>query len=248
MRSYLPFFFLWLLVGVSCIDRPDYVIDEPLLTDILVDVHRAEGFMEIQSRNMTFESEQQLMAAVLMSHGVSRAQYDSSLVWYAQHLNLLIRVYGHVNERLDEEYAYWQSRISEKRDFLPSDAGPDVNVWSPGPYVLLSSVRCTDRLRWTLVPDSNYVAGDTLRWQLHVHQPVNRQVVVASICSMTQGEGVTQVASTDSTLSLTFVTDKIRLPEQVFFSLTTFCDTSVASQPILVDGISLRRIHVVEEE
>ena len=42
---YLVLALLSLSVVASCIDRPDIVLDEEQMIDLLVDVHRAEGLL-----------------------------------------------------------------------------------------------------------------------------------------------------------------------------------------------------------
>ena len=115
---YLVLALVSLSVVASCIDRPDIVLDEEQMIDLLVDVHRAEGLLEMQQQQGagfgsdldTYQKE--VIAAVLQKHGVSRSRYDSSLMWYAQHLKLLTRVYGHVDERLKEEHEMWSLQVT----------------------------------------------------------------------------------------------------------------------------------------
>ena len=45
---YLVLALVSLSVAASCIDRPDIVLDEDQMIDLLVDVHRAEGLLEMQ--------------------------------------------------------------------------------------------------------------------------------------------------------------------------------------------------------
>ena len=57
---YLVLAVLSLSVVASCIDRPDIVLDEEQMIDLLVDVHRAEGLLEMQQQLGVGHGEDQL--------------------------------------------------------------------------------------------------------------------------------------------------------------------------------------------
>ena len=153
---YLVLALVSLSVAASCIDRPDFVLEEEQMIDLLVDVHRAEGLLEMQQQQGagfgtdldTYQKE--IIAAVLQKHGVSRSRYDSSLMWYAQHLKLLTRVYGHVDERLKEEHEMWSLQVTETRDFVNSIAGDSVDLWTLRDHLILDSRRYSDILFWEI--------------------------------------------------------------------------------------------------
>lgn len=184
---YLVLAILSLSVVVSCIDRPDIVLDEEQMIDLLVDVHRAEGLLEMQQQQGVGHGEdldtyqKEVIAAVLQKHGVSRARYDSTLMWYAQHLKLLTRVYGHVEERLQEEHEMWSLQITESRDFGISMTGDSVDLWTLRRHLILDRHRHSDILFWEIPSDSNFVDGDTLSWRFCVSQLLPGQKVLASI-------------------------------------------------------------------
>ena len=190
---YLVLSLLSLSVVASCIDRPDIVLDEEQMIDLLVDVHRAEGLLEMQQQQgVGFGTDldiyqKEVIASVLQKHGVSRSRYDSSLMWYAQHLKLLTRVYGHVDERLKEEHEMWSLQVTETRDFVSSMAGDSVDLWTLREHLILDSRRYSDILFWEIPSDSNFVDGDTLRWRFTVRQLLPGQKVLASI-SLTKYE------------------------------------------------------------
>lgn len=171
-----------MLVGASCIDRPDYVLDEDQMVDLLVDVHKAEGLIETQvSHGNDQQYQKSIMAAVLVDHGVSRAQYDSSLMWYARHLKLLVRVYSHVDERLLAERDKWSAMTTDARDFSTSESGDSVQLWTMRNYLVLDHSRFVDRRFWELESDSNFYRGDTLKWTFDVNHLIAGQQLMASI-------------------------------------------------------------------
>lgn len=271
---YLVLALLSLSVVASCIDRPDIVLDEEQMVDLLVDVHRAEGLLEMQQQQGagfgtdldTYQKE--IIAAVLQKHGVSRSRYDSSLMWYAQHLKLLTRVYGHVDERLKEEHEMWSLQVTETRDFVSSMAGDSVDLWTLREHLILDSRRYSDILFWEIPSDSNFVDGDTLRWRFTIRQLLPGQKVLASI-SLTKYEPTEEelrrqgkkkqneplgapigfdakTITQNGECQLIARADSLQPFRSVILGLVLMNDSNKAA-PVFVDSISLLRTHLKNE-
>ena len=271
---YLVLALVSLSVVASCIDRPDIVLEEEQMIDLLVDVHRAEGLLEMQQQQGagfgtdldTYQKE--IIAAVLQKHGVSRSRYDSSLMWYAQHLKLLTRVYGHVDERLKEEHEMWSLQVTETRDFVNSIAGDSVDLWTLCDHLILDSRRYSDILFWEIPSDSNFVDGDTLRWQFIIRQLLPGQRVLASI-SLTKYEPTEEelrrqgkkkqneplgapigfdakTITQNGECRLIARADSLQPFRSVILGLVLMNDSNKAA-PVFVDSISLLRTHLKNE-
>lgn len=271
---YLVLAMLSLTVVASCIDRPDIVLDEDRMVDVLVDVHRAEGLLELQQQQGTgmgpdYDTYQkEVIAAVLQKHGISRMQYDTSLMWYAEHLKLLTRVYGHVDERLNDEHEMWGQQVTEARDFGTSMVGDSVQLWTLRNHLVLDRQHHSDILFWEIPSDSNFVDGDTLLWQFDVSHLLPGQKLLASI-SLTKyepseeelrhmgkrkqkevlGDPVGFDARTiteNGNYRLVARTDSIQPFRSALLGLVLMVDTGKVS-PVFVDSISLLRIHLSNE-
>ena len=271
---YLVLSLLSLSVVASCIDRPDVVLDEEQMIDLLVDVHRAEGLLEMQQQQgagygadlETYQKE--VIASVLQKHGVSRSRYDSSLMWYAQHLKLLTRVYGHVDERVKEEHEMWRLQVTETRDFVSSMAGDSVDLWTLREHLILDRRRYSDILFWEIPSDSNFVDGDTLRWRFTVRQLLPGQKVLASI-SLTKYEPTEEelrrqgkkkqneplgapigfdakTITKNGECQLIARADSLQPFRSVILGLVLMNDSNKAA-PVFVDSISLLRTHLKNE-
>ena len=271
---YLVLALVSLSVAASCIDRPDFVLEEEQMIDLLVDVHRAEGLLEMQQQQGagfgtdldTYQKE--IIAAVLQKHGVSRSRYDSSLMWYAQHLKLLTRVYGHVDERLKEEHEMWSLQVTETRDFVNSIAGDSVDLWTLRDHLILDSRRYSDILFWEIPSDSNFVDGDTLRGRFIIRQLLPGQKVLASI-SLTKYEPTEEelrrqgkkkqneplgapigfdakTITQNGECQLIARADSLQPFRSVILGLVLMNDSNKAA-PVFVDSISLLRTHLKNE-
>ena len=254
-------------VVASCIDRPDYVLDEDSMIDVLVDVHRAEGLLDLQQQHGGRPDEneryqREVIAAVLQKHGVTRLQYDSSLMWYAQHLKLLTRVYGHVDERLQEEHELWSLQVAEAQSFAASEAGDSVELWTLRDHLVLDARRYGDARYWEIPSDSNFMAGDTLHWQFSVRQLLEGQKLVAQMSLVAEDQKderdnlksdqpyepigyCGRVIDRPGRYRLSLVADSIQKHKKALLGLVLMQDSSHTS-PVFADSITLLRTHHAE--
>ncbi len=93
-----------LLLAVSCTPSvPSQYIQPDEMEDILYDYHVAQAMSKtIGSGNYEY-NKQLYIDAVLKKHGVSEADFDSSLVYYYTRADRFHEIYVRVSERLNEE-------------------------------------------------------------------------------------------------------------------------------------------------
>ena len=248
---------LALLLLTACQSQPEAIIDETTMTALLTDVHMSEGLIDLQSKQTRNDPEygQRVMAAVLMKYNVSKADYDSSLVWYSQHLNSLIRIYKHVNANLQEAEEQWSELAAASNAFGTFASGDSVELWQQNTYAVLDEHRLTHLRIWTLDVDTTFHPGDTLLWRLHVPTLPEGEGLVASM-TMTGSEskmsnlrvagGTTSGwLTTDTLLTLQCVADSGQTFQQVVATLHLLpADTTVLPlRPCVVDSLSLVRKH-----
>lgn len=92
---------LALVLATGCVIRPNEVLSNKQMVDLLVDLHAAEGI--IQAAAMTYGHDEEVnnyYAMVLEKHGVTQAEFDSSLVWYTANPAYFQSVYPKVMKRL----------------------------------------------------------------------------------------------------------------------------------------------------
>lgn len=100
------FFILGILFAlVGC--RPHDVLSNREMRDLLYDLHRVDGAMQIVGYNYGHNQElASYYQSVLEKHGVTQAQFDSSLVWYTDNPQIFNKIYPKVIERLQADLDY----------------------------------------------------------------------------------------------------------------------------------------------
>lgn len=88
---------------VSC--RPRGILTSRQMRMVLIDLHKTDALLQVHGLHHGHEAdEDRYYAAVLEQHGVTQAQFDSSLVWYTHHPQLFDKIYPKVLKQLHEEY------------------------------------------------------------------------------------------------------------------------------------------------
>lgn len=103
--------YLFLLCGCSFLltiggCRPRSVLSVREMREVLYDLHRADGAIQVAGYNYSHDKELAVCyQSVLDKHGLTQAQFDSSLVWYTDHPQIFNKIYPKVVERLEKETA-----------------------------------------------------------------------------------------------------------------------------------------------
>lgn len=99
---------LCLALGASCAPRdeenvpaPDYILTEDVFIDMLTDCYLGEGAAGINVKNVTgvrFDSA--YLFNPFKDRGISKQQFDTTIVWYSRHPKKLKEVYNKLLENL----------------------------------------------------------------------------------------------------------------------------------------------------
>lgn len=95
------------IVLFSCSNKPDNVLSRREMTDFLVEIHKLDGALNAKGLG-SYDNRENLYYynALLKKHGITKAQFDSSLVWYTKNPKNFERIYTDVVEeltKLDEQ-------------------------------------------------------------------------------------------------------------------------------------------------
>ena len=99
---------------MSC--RGSDVLSKRKMVAVLTDLHRMDGMLQVSGalRNPKTD-EMAYYDAVLESHNVTRAQFDSSLVWYTRHPQRFNKLYPRVLKNLEAEHDLYVDESEQLR-------------------------------------------------------------------------------------------------------------------------------------
>lgn len=155
------------LALVSCqVERPKTVMSDAQMEAVLYDYHiaRAMGdevpYDESYKRVLYVES-------VFKKHGITQADFDTSMVWFARNPEVLSKIYEKVNDRLRAERDHVNSLIAI-RDNKPEKSlpGDSIDVWMWQHIYQLTGMPLDNKVAFMLPADSNFYDRDTLQWNV----------------------------------------------------------------------------------
>ncbi len=159
------FILLPLLVCVlmlSCKPQvPGKYLQPDEMEDILFDYHIAMGMIEGDDSD---DAQKRLYeASVLKKHGVSRAEFDSSLVYYTRHSDRLLNIYENLQKRLGDEAVSLGASVSDVGNFGENAASDDTtNVWNEASSCVLATQAPYNVQSFCLKADTAYHKGDRM--------------------------------------------------------------------------------------
>lgn len=166
-RSFLYLVIVVCLLGMvglmdSCKPAlPSGVLSKGKMTDILYDYHLALAMAHTQEggdRGQSLAYRQ----AVLKKHDVTSAEFDSSMVYYMRHTEMLEDVYKDLGDRLNSEMIALGGNGGMGQFDNLSATGDTANVWNLTTSLVLSTQQPFNEYSFNLEVDSAYHKGDRL--------------------------------------------------------------------------------------
>lgn len=151
----------------SCqVKRPGEVLSDDKMEKVLYDYHLAKALGEQLPYNESYKRVL-YMESVYRKHGITKAQFDTSMVWFSRHPESFRTIYEKVNERLKAQKDQVEDLIA-LRDNKPKESlpGDSVNVWAWESVYHLTGKPYDNRVSFELPSDPNFMEQDTLRWNV----------------------------------------------------------------------------------
>jgi hypothetical protein len=144
---------------------PSRYIQEGKMEDILYDYHVACGVASMNGADYNAESfnEHVYKAAVLKKHGVTEAEFDSSMVYYTRHTERLHKIYENLAERLSDEAKSLGVSVADANDYSGNVINGDTaNIWKGDNSYVFSSTPPFNLYSFTIPADTAFKKGDVV--------------------------------------------------------------------------------------
>lgn len=148
----LPLALSGLAIMSSCSTRPDDVLDEDALSSLLADLYVGEAYTAIEGGQYTAtasldSARKVLRQSTMQAHGVSQAQFDSTLSWYGHNLGR----YSEVCEKVIDELKHRQAEAQNK-DLADDSKTDSSNLWPSQPSVRLTPAQGERTINFDIEP------------------------------------------------------------------------------------------------
>ena len=256
MKRALPHVLLLLILFAACDDHPQNVLSRGKMEDVLYDYHIMQGIVNDLPAEEREAKGQDYMNAVFEKHGITEAQFDSSIVYYNRHTKDLHKIYSNLKERytaVNEEIQL----VNGNNDMMAifSTGGDTTNLWNSAKLLTLRNKELLNKESFTIHADTSFRRRDQFILTLspvfikerREDYDINLHVGLSVLFASGKHIGTTRVINNDGTQQLTLQTSK----DEDIKSITGFFyykGKKESRNLCLIDNISLIRMHEKEPE
>ncbi len=256
MKRALPLVLLLLILFAACDDHPQNVLSRGKMEDVLYDYHIMQGIVNDLPAEEREAKGQDYMNAVFEKHGITEAQFDSSIVYYNRHTKDLHKIYSNLKERytaVNEEIQL----VNGNNDMMAifSTGGDTTNLWNSAKLLTLRNKELLNKESFTIHADTSFRRRDQFILTLspvfikerREDYDINLHVGLSVLYASGKHIGTTRVINNDGTQQLTL---QISYDEDIK-SITGFFyykGKKESRNLCLIDNISLIRMHEKEPQ
>lgn len=236
---------------------PSQYIQPDKMEDILVDYHLAQSLAQHETSAEYGRDYNRAiyLEAVLKKYGVTKADFDSSLVYYYTRADRFEAICQHVSERLDEMALIQGASEGEIGKYAHYNAtGDTANVWPDRTTALLMPMPPYNRWDFAIEADSTYRRGDQLMMMFmsdFMYQTGSKNAIV--YLAVDYGD---TVVSRNLRFSVTGLT-QLRVPEDTtrrissvkgFIYLDGGNEPSTSTRLLFLNNVQLIRFHTIDDD
>lgn len=253
LRSVLLVVFV-LLTAIGCDNRPDNVMSRRKMKRVLYDYHKTQG-MRMMMRADERPSEQECLDALYAKHGITAAEFDSSLVWYNAHAEVLKEIYSELKQEITAEHEALQLQTgSNEMAAIITNNNDTTNIWTGSKVIVLRHRDLLNLEQFTMKADTSFRPHDRLR--LYASANLKHEgdysgeyaLTMGIIVRGTDGKVVSKVETvTASATRQLEVTQNTDAPIESVSGFFYYKGKPNTKNLCIIDNIALVRMHVPQD-
>lgn len=228
MSRILIFIFLFgLLILPACNNRPEGVLSDDEMADLLTDLQIVEAYYNTPGTPSKPSSKDLLIESVLKEHGVTLAQLDSSLAYYGKNMDTYYALYDKVEKNL-------RLKNNQGTEALNTEAD---DFWPYGRFAVMANRQSTDGIQFS-IPSETLQPGDRIEWKMRLTSAEGVDALLGVEYADGSSALVTRTPSGNSAVTISIQTDTAAVVKRVFGRM----NIKNLSHPVWADSIRLVRM------
>lgn len=238
-----------LLVGCGK-QIPKDIIQPEQMEQVLYDYHLSLAM----GSNLSYEENYQKQAYknyVFQKHGITAAEFDSSMVWYTRHTEELANLYRKLGDRFRTEKKQMQVLLAlRENSAVISAPGDTVDIWYNRKVYWLKDAPLAHRITFEIPADSNFHPKDRFVWSadyvflspgrseatMGFNVLFDNDSVVGQVVRFTESGPQQLVLQSDSAYAIKKVSGFIYYATQ---------DSTQNDAGLVINGVTLMRYHAL---
>lgn len=228
------------LCASGCTKLPEGVLGKDEMVDLLVDIHKGEGVVDLQRGAYYNDSLKKVVKqSILLKHGVTQARLDTSFVWYGNHIEDYLMIYDEVIKELEDELKNAKGSKLKAPVFAEGDS---IDVWQLSHTYKMSHNDKLQNIVFDLSKDDTWEMGDNYLLRFKLLNSRNGAPRVKAVVYASYDDGRIEFrqssAAANDWVRVRLVTDSTMFPTTVFGSITY---NPEAGDCVYIDSVSLVR-------
>ncbi len=215
LNQIISLFAIVLLLSACKVNRPDDVLPPKTMEAVLYDYHLAQAIL-MDAESAEKYKRDFYLEWVYQKNGVTKEEFDNSLVWYTRYPEEFAEIYEKLSERVtkDRNQAAMLLERIEKSSFSV-ESGDSVDLWYLNNTAIMSNSIFLDKLTYSIKADTTFHKGDTITWNVNSTFVAPDSLPLKVYLAMSLRYGADRVVTVDTLLdhtsevSLMSVTDTV---------------------------------------
>lgn len=240
-KNTLSILILLAFVALGCSKRPKGILSEDKMVAVMTDLQIAEAYDRSGDANgyLQGRDREMLGRGILMKHGVTPEEMDSTLAWYGRNMDEYPKLYKKIDAELNKRQLKYARAAGESEN-----AGSSADLWPYSSHFVLTDKSLTCGLVAN-IPTIDLKTGDRLTWRMAVDG--------ASSCNLTLGVDYTDGTSDiykqsnrgyDRIVEVSLQTDSLRDATRIF----AIADFELSGNRVMIDSVQLTHLPFSREE
>ncbi len=224
-------------------DTPDDILSSNRMEDVLYDYHLAMG-LSGNDFNRSYEKEA-FRKFVLSKHGITEADFDSSMVWYTRHSEQLAAIYENLAQRFGKEHERIDMLVEGQKEDTRFASGDTVDIWKKKRLYRLAEAPLTNQLIVQVKPDTTFHPKDAFLWEMDYRflSPGKAVMGLNVVYDNDSVVGQTQTITRSGHYAIRLHSDSAYTIKNLNGFIQMMDDSTSQKSHLLVHGISLTRYH-----
>ena len=234
---------------LSCDNSSDKVVSKSKMEQVLYDYHLAQALIATLPEEERYKAEMYI-ESVYEKNGITREEFDSSMVYYNRHADELKDIYNNLHDRFTVINEKLQLQTGNNEMMTFSENGDTTNIWGGKKLIVLHNKEILNKEMFTIKADTSFHKGDRFIFKANTRfvntekRSRNYRLTMCLTVNYSDGKTISeyQHIMNSSAKQITLNTDRTKEIEQVngFFYYEGLYDER---NFIIVDNIELIKIH-----
>ncbi len=145
------------------------------MAEVMADIETANAIVDMNRDFYASDSSKTaLRESILKMHGVTSAEFDTSLVWYGHNLDIYTDVYENAIEILQDRQKDIIAEAKKAGEKMTL-SGDSVDIWQGSKLAIFNKRQIGEiaQVAFSIPADDNSRQGDRYQWRFHLYNSAN---------------------------------------------------------------------------